>query len=81
VAARPASRELRECSFKYVGSQRGTGRGADRVQDLLYATQVPASVLVLIPGGNEPRGEPLEVLCIPILFIPHMSSDEDLLEC
>jgi hypothetical protein len=82
VAARPASAsELCECTSKYVGSQRDTRRGSDSVQDLLYTKEVPASGLVRISGGKEPRREPLEILCIPILLIPQMNSDENLLEC
>ena len=81
MTARPASGELREGTSKYVGSQRDTRRGADSVQDMLYTAEVPASVLVLVTGGKEPRRKPLEILCILVLFVPRMNSDEDLLEC
>jgi hypothetical protein len=40
-----------------------------------------AGGLVRIAGGKELRGEPLEILRIPVLLIPNMNSDEDLLEC
>jgi hypothetical protein len=81
VAAGPASSEPRECTSKNVGSQRGTRRGADGVQDLLNTTEVPASVFVAVTGGKQPRRESLKILCISVLFVPRMNSNKDLPKC